>query len=773
MSAPATKTVYLLKAGDQLGVYRVVRPLGAGGMGEVYLVEHQHLRKRYALKILPSDVSMDSSFIDRFRIEARVMADLEHPGIVRVHNFGEDKDHHYLVMDYVEGPDGAPRTLDDELAWGAKLPENVVVNLAIQLCDAMEYAHTFPAGAIIHRDLKPGNILIYKPEQKSGPAPATPPAGPEPELRVKIADFGLAKIVGTDYVRAVIDRSTRLTALPVRNLSADAEATEINTAGGSTVSLLGTYDYMSPEQKTGAAVDARSDLYALGLILYRMLTGHKPEGTYDPPSKTGVSRRWDPILARCLKRILEERYQSAAQLKKDIESLRMPVHRRIPLLAIVAIAASVCTALLVLALRRPAAPAVVAEPVEELTAAPGELLLPFTVETKPAGATVTVLRGRETVVEPLATGRSGAALKLRPGVYTFRVELAGHRTYEQDVAVGDDQPKRLRVALEESFGYLHLLEADGMVVAFLDPTGKQVSPGAPERMGSKQVFRLPAGRYEAMFSKTDHAPVSRTVDIREDVPNELTIKLAPLPGSLFVNSTLTAEIWESGRLVGRTGEWIRKTPAGVRTLELRRAGYRAASLAAQVPPNGEVQVDAPILEEQQAELHVQVEISGRTVPPEHHPTRGRLKIDGADTQDVTLPWTGILRELDKALALALQVDGYDVSKAETVTLKDRDKRTVTFRLLPHPVQFTIQCNVPAQVYRLRDGQFAQGWRKTVFGRDVPVGKTGEPIILDAFVPQKLTVVAEGHRPETIEVHPLRPGATDETRTVTLTTETKE
>jgi serine/threonine protein kinase len=166
-----------------------------------------------------------------FRIEARVMADLEHPGIVRVSNFGEDQGRHYLVMDYVEGPDGAPRTLDDELAWGKKLPEHVVLNMAIQLCDALEYAHTFPAGAIIHRDLKPGNILLQKAEQKTGPAPVPAPAGPEPELRVKIADFGLARIIGTDYIKAVIDRSTHLTVMPLRPTAGDAQATEINTGG--------------------------------------------------------------------------------------------------------------------------------------------------------------------------------------------------------------------------------------------------------------------------------------------------------------------------------------------------------------------------------------------------------------------------------------------------------------------------------------------------------------------------------------------------------------
>lgn len=773
MSVSSTKTVYLLKAGDQLDVYRVVRPLGAGGMGEVYLVEHLHLRKRYALKILPSDVSLEGAFIDRFRIEARVMADIEHPGIVRVHNFGEDQGRHYLVMDYVEGPDGAPRTLDDELAWGNKLPERVTLDMAIQLCEALDYAHTFPAGAIIHRDLKPGNILIYKSEQKTGPRPATAPDSPEPELRVKIADFGLAKIVGTDYVRAVIDRSTQLTALPARLSSPDGQATEVNT-GGSTFSLLGTYDYMSPEQKTGVAVDARSDLYALGLILYRMLTGHKPEGTYDPPSKAGVSRRWDAILARCLKRNIEERYQSADELRRDLIAMKTPAHRRVPILAVVAIAASVLTAVAVMAVRKPdtktaerpkandkAAAAVAAD------VAPGELLLPFTVETTPPGAALTVRRGQEVVAEAKATGRSGTELKLKPGVYTFRAELPGHRVVERDVAVGVDQPKHWRVTLEESFGYLNVLDADGLQISFLSAGGKQISPAPPERVGNKTVYKLPVASYEVVFSKPDYEPVSRPVEVREDAPGELSAQLTPLPGSLLVNSAQPTEIWDADKLLGRTGEWIRKIPAGTRALELRRTGYRPATLSAQVPPNGEAKIEAPTLEQQSAELTVTVEVHGRTVAPENMPAQGRLRIGGNAAKTVALPWSGDIHQLDSAIDIELKVPGYDDARPQRVTLRDRDQQKLTFRLLPHPVQFTIRSNVPAEVYRLRDGQFAQGWKKTVFGRDLPLGKTGEPITLDAFVPQQLTVFAEGYQPATLSVHLLRPGATDESASVEL------
>lgn len=764
----ATKTVYLLKAGDLLGVYRVIRPLGAGGMGEVYLVEHQHLRKRYALKILPTDVSQDTTFIDRFRIEARVMADLEHTGIVRVSNFGEDAGRHYLVMDYVEGPDGAPRTLDDEVAWGKKMPEHVVLSLAIQLCDALSYAHTFPAGAIIHRDLKPGNILLYRAEeQKTGPLPVPAPAGPEPELRAKIADFGLAKIIGTDYIRAVIDRSTHLTVMPLRPTSQDAQATEINTAGGSTVSLLGTYDYMSPEQKTGQPVDARSDLYALGLILYRMLTGHKPEGTYDPPSKSGVSRRWDPIIGKCLKRDLESRYQTAAELKQDLLAMRKPALTRYAWMGAAALVVALVAALAVMIAQRPGrAAGAPEEPEPEAAAEPGAVVVPFTVDVKPAGALLNVLRGGAQVLEKRLAGKS-ATLDLKPGVYTFELELDGHRTLVQDVAVGVDQPRKWSVTMEAAYGFFHLLESDGQQVSILDATGKPVTHAPPEQQGSKRVFKLPIGTYDVVVTKPDHEAVSRQVKVAENLPNELQVELSPLPGSLLVKSDLAADLWEHNRLLGRTGEWIRKTPAGARALQLRRPGYRWADITVEVPPNREIEVAAPVLEPEAAQLTVQVDVRGRTVAPEHQPRRGLLRLGTNAVQAVDLPWTGQTRELGRDLEVVVEVEGYDPPKPEVLRLKDRDEKTLLFRLLPHFVTLTVECNVPADIYRLRDGQTAQGWRKMVFGRDVPIGKTGEPLTFDAFIPQKLTIMAEGYQPVTVDVHLTRPGATNEVLRVTL------
>lgn len=557
MSTPKIGTAYLLKPDDQIGVYRVVRPLGAGGMGEVYLVEHQHLRKRYALKILPPDISGDAAFIDRFRIEARIMADMEHSGVVRVHNFGEDHGRHFLVMDYVEGPDGAPRTLDDELAWGKRLPERVVLTMAIQLCDALGFAHTFPEGAVIHRDLKPGNILIQKADSRTTASGRAPGAGPSGDLRVKIADFGLAKIVGADYIRAVIDRSTALTVRPTRPLSPDVQATQVDdeTSAGSTLSLLGTYDYMSPEQKEGKAVDARSDIYALGLILYKMLTGHKPEGAYDPPSRSGVSRRWDPVIARCIKRTPEDRYQDVARLKKDLLKLTLPMHKRFAVPAYVIGSAVILSAALIYGLRKPAPPAAAGEP-----------------------------------------------------------------------AVTRDAEK-----------------------------------------------------------KEPSAARSREAQVVAGAPAVLTIGV---------------ESW---------------SPMDARYL----------------------------------------------------PKAGAVRLGEGPLREVPLPAKLEIKELNQALSVELVVQGYTVGRTETVWLHGGEQRELVFRVFPKPARVTVMSNVPADVYRLADDKPASGLKRFVFGREMPIARTGEPFELEPFIRCRLHVFAEGYRPATIDAYIVNPGSTQEIYEVTL------
>lgn len=322
-----------------MGQYKIVRELGKGGMGEVYEAENDVNHKRVALKVLPR-AATGGTFVDRFRLESRVMMDIRHPNTVQVHHAGEENGIYYLTMDLVLGAEGQPFTLEDLLAsrgggvpgeaqsgmatggdktgplggkgpkTGAKgsgpggnakgrLSSTEAAKLALQICDAVAYAHQ---RQIIHRDLKPANVLI------------------DAEGEAHVADFGLAKVVGTEYLQAVIQSSISIS-LAQRSIGEAATMQGHGGASSSAQSLLGTYDYMAPEQKGGGDVSTRSDVFALGVILYRMLTGRKPEGRFKEPSHYGQPKAWDAIVSKCLEPDPDERYADAGELKAAIARL--------------------------------------------------------------------------------------------------------------------------------------------------------------------------------------------------------------------------------------------------------------------------------------------------------------------------------------------------------------------------------------------------------------------------------------------------------------------
>jgi serine/threonine protein kinase len=758
----------MLKAGDTIGTYRVVRPLGAGGMGQVYLVEHSHLRKRYALKILPPDVSADANFIDRFRIEARVMADLEHPCIVRVHNFGEDQGRHFLVMDYVEGPDGSPRTLEDELSWGNKLSEHVVLAMAIQLCDALEYAHSFPQGSVIHRDLKPGNILIYKSGQKTSASGKKPTEPSAPELRVKIADFGLAKIVGTDYIREVIDRSTTLTAVATRPPKTEEMATMVNSSVGSSVPLLGTYDYMSPEQKTGAAVDARSDLYALGLILYRMLTGHRPEGTYDPPSKSGCRRRWDAIIAKCLKRELEARYQDAGQIKRDLLTLNEPTHKHPAVRAVAAGAIALVVGIgLYGIVSRPSVPNEDGEEILPITSDATAGLHTLKVNVQPTGATLRVTQKKTLISESVLHRKDGTKVKLKPGLYTFELKLPGYRPVIQELPVGPEHNDTWTVTMIDAFGFLHVQQPEGDTIDIRPVSGRDFTASPPQLQGTMRVYKLPIDRYEVVVTRTNYLPSSFKADITETSPVNVKVEMKPMPGSVLIVGDPDVEIWHITTLFGRAGEWIRDVPTGTYKLHLRRPGYRNTDLSLEMLPNGELTIPAPEMEQQAATLTISVDArGGETIDPNHMPRSGMIRVGNGELQEIQLPWSVVLHEMNTELPLELVIPGYAVVVPESIKLHDREERKITARLSPLPVTVTILSDVPANITRIHSDHNT-GLRRLFGGKDKVIGHTGEPFTIEPFVTHKLAVSTSGYATSIVEVISTTPGTTNEPIQVSL------
>jgi predicted Ser/Thr protein kinase len=292
-----------LKSGTKLGPYEIVELLGAGGMGVVYRARDQRLERDVALKMLPAGALADDAARRRFRKEALVLAKLNHPHIGTIYEFATQEGMDFLVMEYIAGT-----TLAAKLPGGGRHRFRVIeiVDMGIQLADALAVAHDL---GVIHRDLKPGNIMLAKSPGVFG--------------RVKVLDFGLAKFA------------------PVARASVAGTGWGENgtTAGSSLAGLIvGTVNYMSPEQLEGGPVDARSDIFAVGLVLYEVATGENPFAGRSPTSTIANILKQEPaplrdgnpvapaeldrILRKCLHKRPEERYQSARELWVDFSNLR-------------------------------------------------------------------------------------------------------------------------------------------------------------------------------------------------------------------------------------------------------------------------------------------------------------------------------------------------------------------------------------------------------------------------------------------------------------------
>ncbi len=220
-----------INSGTKLGPYQVIQPAGSGGMGEVYKARDTRLDRTVAIKVLPSHLSADAHFRERFDREARAVSSLQHPHICVLHDVGQHEGTDYLVMEYLEG-----ETLAERLLKGP-LPTESALRYATEIADALDRAHKH---GIVHRDLKPGNIMLTK----SG---------------AKILDFGLAK-------------ERKVSAIDANTMTAMATQAKPLTSEGS---IVGTFQYMAPETLEGTEADARSDIFSFGAVLYEMLTGKR------------------------------------------------------------------------------------------------------------------------------------------------------------------------------------------------------------------------------------------------------------------------------------------------------------------------------------------------------------------------------------------------------------------------------------------------------------------------------------------------------------------
>ena len=279
-----------IRGGDRFNQYRILSMLGAGGMGEVYLAEDTSLRRNVALKFLPAVLTKDKAHLRRFEVEARAVAALSHPNVCVIHEVIQTEDgRHCIVMEYIEGMTLRQRMEQDHIGVAEAL------DIAIQIASALCSAHR---AKIVHRDIKPENVMLRE------------------DGFVKVLDFGLAKLAETKPDPA--------------NSEAETPAMDLKTLPGV---LMGTVAYMSPEQARGLLVDARTDIWSLGVVLYEMIAGRQP---FDGPTPTDViiqiaerdpapleqAGSLQPIVRKTLAKDRHDRYQTAEQALLDLKNAK-------------------------------------------------------------------------------------------------------------------------------------------------------------------------------------------------------------------------------------------------------------------------------------------------------------------------------------------------------------------------------------------------------------------------------------------------------------------
>ncbi len=557
MDQPVEKTVFAPRAnvasdtfnpGDVVGQYKIEKALGAGGMGVVYLAQHVALKKHFAIKVLPAKLAQEHSFVARFKREAVMLAKLKHAHIVNVTDFGEHQGKLYLVLEYVDGG-----SLEDwfkaHLEKGKGAPPADVARIVGQILQGLGHAHH---AGIIHRDLKPANVLM----EKTGEA--------------KISDFGLARMAAEEEYRKAGG-----TASPFMGDS-------VTTTG----TIVGTIDFMSPEARNMRPSDARSDIYAVGIMTYYLLTARKPHGLAQAASRLipGLDPGWDKFMSTCLAENPGDRYQTAEAALAALKELGgKPVKKANPVLPVAIVAGLVAVGIGVWKFLSPAAAPV--EPVKApVTAAVAPAPAPAAESPKapltvpaaggseaaaqrklaltglPAGAQVT-FRGRTQTVG--ATGR--LVLEGPPEPLAVKVRAAGYVDWEGDV--GQDA-KALEDTVPLELIPPHAVRFTGLPAgAKLTVNGQTVDADA----GGNATIDLRPARLTVTATAPKYQDFAQEVDVQQSTqsvalameklppPPEVRVDLAP--GVTVVFKWIPPGSFTAGSKAGDPGQQRSDLPA--------------------------------------------------------------------------------------------------------------------------------------------------------------------------------------------------------------------
>ena len=476
------KNVNFLKKGSQIGeIFEVIRMLGQSAVNDAYLVRNTVTGKRYALKLLLPDYTLEDNFDEHFEEVRKNIGDFIHPNIVGIYKIGSSDDDYYLVSSFVTALGGAPRTLQEHLIRHGRMHEFQAKNVFLQLCGGLQHAATNTKNPVSHWDLKPSNILF------------------DSTHLVRIADFSKLRFVPDEHIRKVVagsgfDRHVlQRMGFPARLMPGfgteadDTESTsridmeEYSMVGARTGherrkivaavrhddgpvlprleriansrfrSLAESFTYMSPEQRAGHPPDQRSNIFSLGIIMYEMLTGIRfTAEDWLPPSHAGCGNFWDDIIRRCVEPSPDRRYQSLAALQHDIIQGTVKRSRFLPL-TIYAGATLIVGLIMYVAIQWVFAPYNFAEQVESLNRAIVDSGVDISskysvmdLKIVPSGASVEIFHKKNLVKKINNITEGGMKYIVPPGEYLIEVYKEGFSPIKEKIMLN---PGNFQVAL--------------------------------------------------------------------------------------------------------------------------------------------------------------------------------------------------------------------------------------------------------------------------------------------------------------------------------------